>query len=62
MTSGTSPDIIIRDSNPVAVILSLVAYRELLEKTEDLEALRLLDDSLAKLVQPASPAADTETV
>jgi PHD/YefM family antitoxin component YafN of YafNO toxin-antitoxin module len=41
--SATSPEIVIRDGRPVAVILSLAEYRELLEKAEDLEALRCLE-------------------
>lgn len=52
--SSSSPDIVIRDGRPVAVILSLVTYRELLKKAEDLEALRRLDDFLAKFTQPAA--------
>lgn len=53
-TSSTSPDIVIRAGKPVAVILSLAAYRELLKKAEDLEALRRLDNFLAKFTQPAA--------
>ncbi len=42
--SSTSPEIVIRDGRPVAVILSLIAYQELLEKAEDLEALQCLEE------------------
>jgi hypothetical protein len=41
--SPTAPEIVIRDGEPV-VILSLGEYRELLEKAEDLEALRHLEE------------------
>lgn len=41
--SPTSPELLIRDGRPV-VILSLTEYRELLEKAEDLEALRHLEE------------------
>ena len=40
---ATTPEIVIRDGKPVAVILSLAEYRELLEKAEDLEALKSLE-------------------
>lgn len=43
-TSSTSPEIIIRNGRPVAVILSLTEYRELLEKAEDLESLKYLEE------------------
>jgi PHD/YefM family antitoxin component YafN of YafNO toxin-antitoxin module len=46
--SSTSPEIVIRDGKPVAVILSLAEYRELLEKAEDLEALRCLEEMRQK--------------
>jgi prevent-host-death family protein len=36
------PEIVVRDGKPVAVILSIDEYRELLEEVEDLEALRSL--------------------
>lgn len=42
--NSTAPEIVIRDGEPVAVILSLEEYRELLEKAEDLEALSHLDE------------------
>jgi PHD/YefM family antitoxin component YafN of YafNO toxin-antitoxin module len=42
--NSTAPEIVIRDGEPVAVILSLAEYRELLEKAEDLEALRCLEE------------------
>ena len=41
--NSTAPEIVIRDGEPV-VILSLGEYRELLEKAEDLEALRHLEE------------------
>jgi hypothetical protein len=42
--NSTTPEIVIRDGEPVAVILSLAEYRELLEKAGDLEALRHLEE------------------
>ena len=42
--NSTTPEIVIRDGEPVAVILSLGEYRELLEKAEDLEALKHLEE------------------
>jgi PHD/YefM family antitoxin component YafN of YafNO toxin-antitoxin module len=38
------PEIVVRDGKPVAVILNIDEYRELLEKAEDLEALRVLEE------------------
>jgi len=46
--SSAAPEIVIRDGRPVAVILSLDEYRELLEKAEDLEALRCLEEMRQK--------------
>ncbi len=46
--SSTSPEIVLRDGRPVAVILSLAEYRELLEKAEDLEALKCLEEMRQK--------------
>jgi PHD/YefM family antitoxin component YafN of YafNO toxin-antitoxin module len=42
--SLAEPEIVVRDGKPVAVILSIDEYRELLEKVEDLEALRVLEE------------------
>jgi PHD/YefM family antitoxin component YafN of YafNO toxin-antitoxin module len=41
--SPAAPEIVVRDGKPVAVILSLDVYHELLEKAEDLEALKILE-------------------
>jgi PHD/YefM family antitoxin component YafN of YafNO toxin-antitoxin module len=46
--SSTSPEIVVRDGRPVAVILSIAEYRDLLEKAEDLEALRCLEEMRQK--------------
>jgi PHD/YefM family antitoxin component YafN of YafNO toxin-antitoxin module len=43
MSSSTSPEIVVRDGKPVAVILDIEEYRELLERLEDLEGLRALE-------------------
>ena len=46
--ASTSPELVIRDGRPVAVILSIADYRELLEKAEDLEALKCLEQMRKK--------------
>lgn len=43
-----SPELVIRDGRPVAVILGLAEYCELLEKAENLEALRCLEEMRQK--------------
>ena len=42
--SLATPEIVVRDGKPVAVILNIDDYRELLEKAEDLEALKALEE------------------
>jgi PHD/YefM family antitoxin component YafN of YafNO toxin-antitoxin module len=42
--SLAKPEIVVRDGKPVAVILDIAEYRELLEKAEDLEALKALEE------------------
>lgn len=41
--SLAEPEIVVRDGKPVAVILKIDEYRELLEKIEDSEAMRALE-------------------
>ena len=43
-TKRTSPGIVLREGKPVAVILDIDEYEEMLERLEDLEDLRLLED------------------
>jgi len=38
------PEIVIRDGKPVSVILDIDEYRELLERVEDVEDLRMLEE------------------
>jgi PHD/YefM family antitoxin component YafN of YafNO toxin-antitoxin module len=40
---STFPEIVVRDGKPVAVILGIDEYQELLEKIEDLEGLKALE-------------------
>jgi len=42
MSNSMSPEIVIRDGKPVAVILDIEEYREMLERLEDLEGLKTL--------------------
>ncbi len=46
-----SPQIIIRDGEPVAVILDIDEYKELLERLEDLEDLKMLEEMRRKPLQ-----------
>jgi len=39
-----SPEIIVRDSKPVAVILDIDDYREMLERLEDADDLKMLQE------------------
>lgn len=41
---ASSPQVIVRDGKPVAVILDLVEYRELLERAEDAADLEALEE------------------
>ncbi|HZF09635.1 MAG TPA: type II toxin-antitoxin system prevent-host-death family antitoxin [Thermoanaerobaculia bacterium] len=40
----TSPEIVVREGKPVAVIIDIEEYRELLQRLEDLEDLKALDE------------------
>lgn len=42
--SSTEPEIVMRHGKAVAVILDIEDYHELLEKAEDVESLRLLEE------------------
>ena len=42
-SSSPEPEMVIRDGKPVAVILDINEYRELLEKAEDVESLKTLE-------------------
>ena len=39
-----SPDVVLRDGKPVAVILDISDYQEMLEKLEDMEDLKALEE------------------
>ena len=39
-----SPEIILRDGRPMAVILGIEEYQEMLERLEDAEDLRMLEE------------------
>lgn len=39
----TFPEIVVRDGKPVAVIVGIDEYQEMLEKIEDLEGLKALE-------------------
>ncbi len=39
-----SPEIILRDGKPSAVILDIEEYKEMLERLEDMEDLKMLQD------------------
>jgi len=45
---GETPGIIIRDGKPVAVILDIDEYQELLERLEDVEDLKMLEEMRRK--------------
>lgn len=40
---ASSPEIVLRDGKPVAVIINIEEYREMLEKIEDLEGIKALE-------------------
>lgn len=42
------PDIVLRDGKPAAVILDIEAYQEMLERLEDVEDLRVLEEMRSK--------------
>jgi len=43
-----NPEIIVRDGKPVAVILDIDVYREMLEELEDIEDLKALEEMRSK--------------
>lgn len=47
-TKKKPPEIVIRDSKPVAVILDIADYQEILERLEDAEDLRMLQEMRKK--------------
>jgi PHD/YefM family antitoxin component YafN of YafNO toxin-antitoxin module len=48
MAERSTKEIVYRDGHPVAVILNIDEYREMLERLEDLEDLAMLDDMRAR--------------
>jgi PHD/YefM family antitoxin component YafN of YafNO toxin-antitoxin module len=50
-TKRRSPEIIVRDSKPVAVILDIDEYQRILERLEDAEDLRVLRQMRKKPLQ-----------
>ncbi len=46
-----APEIVIRDGAPVAVILDIDEYEEILERQEDAEDLRVLEEMREKPLQ-----------
>ncbi|MFH0797207.1 MAG: type II toxin-antitoxin system Phd/YefM family antitoxin [Candidatus Omnitrophota bacterium] len=47
-TLEKTPELVVREGKPVAVILALDEYQEMLEKLEDIEDLRMLNELRAK--------------
>ena len=47
-TQRRSPDIIVRDGQPAAVILDIEEYQEMLERLEDLDDLAMLKEMSKK--------------
>jgi len=47
-TLEKTPELVVREGKPVAVILALDEYQEMLEKLEDIEDLRMLNEMRAK--------------
>jgi PHD/YefM family antitoxin component YafN of YafNO toxin-antitoxin module len=43
-----NPEIVLRDGKPTAVIIDIDAYQEMLERLEDVEDLRLLEEMRRK--------------
>lgn len=50
-TKRKSPEIVVRDHKPVAVIIDIDEYKEMLERLEDSEDLRMLQDMRKKPLQ-----------
>ncbi|MDP2896205.1 MAG: type II toxin-antitoxin system prevent-host-death family antitoxin [bacterium] len=48
---GKTPEFIVRDSKPVAVILDIDDYREILERLEDAEDLKVLREMRKRPLQ-----------
>ena len=47
-TKRKSPEIVLRDGKPAAVILDIDDYREMLERLEDVEDLKTLEEMRKK--------------
>ncbi len=47
-TKRKSPDVIIRDGKPTAVIVDIEEYQEILERLEDVEDLKILAEMRKK--------------
>jgi PHD/YefM family antitoxin component YafN of YafNO toxin-antitoxin module len=45
------PDIILRNGKPISVILDIDEYREMLEKLEDIEGLKILEEMIKKALK-----------
>jgi PHD/YefM family antitoxin component YafN of YafNO toxin-antitoxin module len=45
---GKNPEIILRDGKPAAVIIDINEYQEILERLEDMEDVRVLEDMKRK--------------
>ena len=43
-----SPEIVFRDGRPIAVILDIIKYQEILERLEDIEDLKMLEEMRKK--------------
>ena len=43
MTRAHAPELIVRDGKPVAVIVDIDEYREMLERLEDIDDLRAIE-------------------
>jgi PHD/YefM family antitoxin component YafN of YafNO toxin-antitoxin module len=50
-TRSSSPEVVVRDGKPVAVILDIDEYRELLELVEDLEDLKTLEEMRKEAIE-----------
>ncbi len=48
MASQQAPQIVYEDGKPVAVILDIDVYREMLERLEDVEDLQMLEEMRSK--------------
>lgn len=50
-TKSLKPGLVFRDGKPVAVILEIEQYQKLLERIEDIEDLKLLEDMRKKALK-----------